>query len=330
MTRQFELKPAAKPDWAKREDKPLARLVWFTDLHLDASSLKLADDAFAYMNTLKPDAVLVTGDNCAYAPKDFRPDLKDRYVRRWAFFKQLVDSKLKAPAVVIPGDNWPWGYDKVYGSRQFRVDVAGVQIICLGTDRAARGIEGCATFDDTTWTWLEQELAKGPTKPTLIAMHENTAPPTFLDAGRLERVLQKHPQVLGTLTGHLHVDVELTANGLHHIVCPALGPSFRHGLKEITVYPDAILLQTHELGDKGEFHPVEIWQKIEIPPILRTGLAPLPSPYRLVKQSEVPASPKVEDPSLRHRSPELLAPAMSFLMQRGMQTLVSPWRKKQP
>jgi hypothetical protein len=323
LARQFELKPlAATPDWAQRDDKPLARLAWFTDLHLNADYQSLADQAFAYMNTLRPDAVLVTGDNCAYAPADFRPDVQGKYLRRWTYFKHLMDTRLDAPAAVLPGDNWPWDYEKVYGTRHFSFDLAGVHIIGLGTDRAARGVEGCAVFDDATWTWLSAELDAHPKQPTIVAMHENMAPPTFLDAKRLQTVLEQHPQVLATFTGHLHIDVEFMTGRLHHITCPALGPSLRHGFKEVMVYPDAIVLRTHELGEDKEFHPVDIWQRIAIPEPYRSAVVPIDRPYRLVRQGERPPLAKVEDPALKQQYSSLLAPAMQFLMTQGMRVLL--------
>ena len=180
LARNFELRPSeSAPAWAQRADPPLARLVWFSDLHLNQSYLPLAHEALAYINTLAPHAVLITGDNCAYAPADFRPDLTSRHERYAAWFQQLLGRELQAPAVVLPGDNWPWEFHKTFGSRQFSFDVAGVRIVCLGADRAARGVEGCAVFDEGTWAWLEQELAGNPASPTLVALHENPAPPTL-------------------------------------------------------------------------------------------------------------------------------------------------------
>ncbi len=332
LARQFELKPTeTPPDWAMRTDPPLAKLAWFTDLHLNAAYLPLAHRALAYINGLKPQAVLVTGDNCAYAPADFRPELTDRNVRRTAYFQHLLADELTAPAAVIPGDNWPWAYDKVFGPRQFSFDLAGVHVICLATDCAAKGIEGCAVFDETTWTWLKADLERNAAKPTLLTLHENLAPPTFLDAGPLASLLESQPQVLATLTGHLHLDVEFRVGHLQHIVCPALGPSLRHGLKMVSIYPDAILLQTHEQGETGEtFHPVNICQRIEIPAAYRAGLAAEPMPYRLARQSETPTRPKVENPALRDRSPELFAPAMGFLLGQGVSSLPSLWHKPTP
>jgi hypothetical protein len=323
VARNFELKPTeAAPEWAQRTDPPLARLVWISDLHLNQGYLPLAHESLNYINTLAPHAVLATGDNCAYAPADFRPELTGRYERCAAYFQHLLASELQAPAVVLPGDNWPWDYHKVFGPRQFTFDLAGVHIICLGVDRAARGVEGCSVFDESTWAWLEKELADNPGKPTLVAMHENPAPPTFLDAGRLANLLGRHPQVLGTLTGHLHLDVEFQVGHIRHVVCPALGPSLTHGLKTIHVYPDAIILQTHEQGEGGEaFHPVHIWQRIEIPAALRTGLSPAPDGYRPTRLSEVPARPLIEDPALRNRAPELLPPSMAFLFKFSMSNL---------
>ncbi len=323
LARNFELKPSeAAPAWAQRADPPLARLVWFSDLHLNQGYLPLAHEALVYINTLAPHAVLITGDNCAYAPADFRPELTSPYERYAAWFQHLLDRELRAPAVVLPGDNWPWDFHKVFGSRQFSFDVAGVHIICLGADRAARGVEGCAVFDEDTWTWLKRELAENPGKPTLVALHENPAPPTFLEAGLLADLLARHPQVLATLTGHLHLDAEFQVGHIRHLICPALGPSLGHGLKTIHIHPDAILLQTHERGEAGgAFHPVHIWQRIEIPPALRAGLAPVAPDYRPVKRSEVPARPLVEDPSLRNRAPELVAPTVAFLFAYGMNAL---------
>lgn len=323
LARNFELRPGkSAPEWALRADPPLARLVWFSDLHLNQDYLPLAHEALAYINTLAPHAVLITGDNCAYAPADFRPELSSRHERYAAWFRHLLDRELQAPAVVLPGDNWSWDFHRVFGSRQFSFDVAGVHIVCLGADRAARGLEGCAVFDEDTWTWLEQELAGNPAKPTLVALHENLAPPTFLDAGRLAALLARHPQVLATLTGHLHLDLDFQVGHIRHLVCPALGPSLSHGLKTIHIHPDAIILQTHERGgEDGPFHPVHIWQRIEIPPVLRAGLAPVATGYRPAKRSELPARPLVEAPELGNRAPELLAPVLEFLFRYGLNAL---------
>lgn len=321
IAQNYELRPTeTAPDWARRKDAPLARMAWFSDLHLNEGYLELAHEALAYMNTLEPHVALVTGDNCAYAPPSFRPDIENRYERYAAFFQHLLARELRAPAVVLPGDNWPWDFHRVFGFRQFSFDLAGVHVICLGADRAARGVEGCAVFDENTWAWLERELEENPTKPTLVALHENPAPPTFLDAERLSALLARHPQVLATLTGHLHLDFDFQVGHIRHLVCPALGPSLRHGFKMLHIHEDAIILRTHERGDGG-YHPVHIWQRIEIPPALRAGLAPVAEDYRPTKLSEVPPRPLVEDPSLRDRTAELLAPVMRFLVQYGLDAL---------
>jgi hypothetical protein len=275
--------------------------------------------------TVRPHFVVFTGDNCAYDP----PASGDRAAlplsqRRHLAFRDFLDAELGLPAAVLAGDNWPWDAEKVFGPGCSSVDAAGLHLVFLSPDRKAKGTEGCAVFAAATWEWLSRDLEAARAKPTLVFMHENVVPPTFLDAPRLELLLKAHPQVLGTLTGHIHLDLEFRREGMTHLLCPAMARGARAGFKVADLYPDRLVFHTWEYDREAkQFRPTLKWQRIDIPEgSLRQGLHPVdPAQVLRENRNEMPALPLVEDPSLLQRRGELFLPMMQFLLQVGAQTL---------
>ncbi len=80
-----------------------------------------------------------------------------------------------------------------------------------------------------TLAWLEAHLLAAPARPTLVALHH----PPFLtgiahmdvqnlrDAPALEPILQRHPQVLGLVCGHVHRAVITRFGGVPASIGPA-------------------------------------------------------------------------------------------------------------
>jgi hypothetical protein len=328
LARSFELQPLpAEPDWARSDQAPLLRFAWLSDFHLDGDERTpmIRQACHTVRDTIRPHFAMFTGDNCRYDPpvSAARAALPITHRRQLAF-KDFLDAELSLPAVVLPGDNWPWDFDKVFGPARFSFDAAGLHLVCLAPDRRAKGAEGCAVFDPATWEWLTRDLEANRAKPTLVFMHENVAPPTFLDAASLERLLKAHPQVLGTLTGHVHLDLDFRRDGLAHILCPALAAGARPSFKVAALYPDRLVLNTWEYEPAAKrFQPTLRWQRIDIPEgSLRQGLRPVDTSQLLREnRSEMPTAPLIEDASLLQRRGELFLPLMQFLMQWGVQSL---------
>ncbi len=305
-----EPRQAPPADAPATEGDPVLTFVWVSDMHLDASrrervgrALRAAGEAFA------PDFFLFTGDNNAVpvppakgAPPEPLP------VRRQRYLKAFLADRLRVPAVVVPGDNWPGGFDRVFGPAQHSFDAAGFHVIVLAPDRTchAQGAEGLSVFDAGTWAWLRKDLEANRGKPCILAIHEPVYPPAFLDAPALRELLRGHPNVLAVLQGHLHADLELRADGRAWFVAPALGPGALPAIKRVRIYPTAIRLQTFATdSETGRPASVGRPQTVSVPPALRKGLVRPAEGFAMGNRSCVPAHPHVDDPSLAARRGEL-------------------------
>ncbi len=327
--RAFEVKPLpAEPEWAHSEGPPLLRFAWLSDLHLsgDERTPVIRQACRAVREEIRPHFAVFTGDNSSYDPpvSGERAALSQSHRRQLAF-KDFLDAELGGiPAAVIAGDNWPWDFEKVFGPGSFSFDAAGLHFVFLSPDRKARGAEGCAVFAAETWEWLARDLDANRARPTLVLLHENVVPPDFLDAPALLRVLKAHPQVLGTLTGHLHLDLDFRRDGMAHLVCPAMVRGARPAFKVAELHADRLVLNTWEYDPaRGTFAPTLKWQRIDIPAgPLRESLHPVDA-ARVLREnrSESPAPPLAEDAALLERRGELFLPMMQFLLQMGMQAM---------
>jgi len=322
---KMEIQPLPeKPNWAKLESSPLFTFVWMSDFHLDGSRLELLKKALRYVDgKVDPHFVMITGDNNAFAPEfDFRGRIPPVTFRRQLFLKQFLDQNLRTPYVIIPGDDWPQDFEKVFGAYQFSFDYGGVHFLFASLDRCTYGVEGRAVFDESTWGWMRKDLKRNGNRPTLFLIHETIAPPSFLDADKTRKMLEEHPNVIATFCGHLHADVEFRLGRLQCLVCPGLGPNPRHGFKIVKVYREALVLRTVEYNaEKQQFEKVMKWQRVDIPESLQASLHK-PGDRRFKKQdySEVPPHPRKSDPQLLERSLELVGPLMRFLGERMIST----------
>lgn len=309
------------PEWSGEAEEPLFSFAWVSDFHLDRGNRQLIAAALDYIDTeLAPDFVVVTGDNCAFAGEDgFRLDGESTAAARQRFMKTLLEEHLDRPFYVIPGDNWPWAFDEVFGPKQYSFDYGGMHFVFLSIDRGCKGmrLEGLTVFEDATLDWLREDLANNKDKPSLLLMHEPIYPPTFLDADRVLGILDDAPQVLACLHGHLHVDMEVEKNGRRFLMCPALGRTNPPGMKLARVFQDRIVFRTLEYdANAGEFRFTPKWQRVVIPEPLAASMAkPAPADGKGRNLSDVPPRPFISDPGLSKRLPELLGKLQRFVFK---------------
>lgn len=338
---------AKPPEWARPKSPRLFSFVWLSDMHLDeANRPRLAQTLQWIQTELKPEFLLLTGDNNAIVPAQSGSENSSvRNFRRQQYLQQWLDQHWKRPYAIIPGDNWPGGFDQVFGPRQYRVACGGVHLVLLAPDAIHHGpgMEGLSAFEAETFAWLRKDLQSHPKVPTLVAIHEPIYPPTFVDAPRLRKLLKEFPQIIGILQGHLHVDMQLRDGKQWYLVAPAVGPGQPPAFKYVVVYPDILIFRTAELDKTGQWRLVSKWQKIEIPPELQKPLRKeslqerqIPTrsssggpswpgrqwPLELV--SWHPAGPLREDPSLLRRSGQLLEAIRQFVWKEAPGLLLHP------
>jgi hypothetical protein len=305
--------PAASPDWAKIDAPPVFTFAWITDPHLNDRQMKHETNAMRFVNeNLKPDFVLITGDNSyCMAPTRRAKEPESIGLRRQRFFAQYLKTHLDAPVVVIPGDNEPEDFDRVFGAKQYSFDYCGLHFVMLSPDRGYKGAntEGLSAMDQSTMDWFHRDLEQNRDKPSLFVIHEPICPPTFLDAKRVRAEIDSHPNVLASFQGHLHVDMETRRNGQAYFVSPALTTEKSNptAMKQVLVYPHIIVLRTIHCDRQSEqFRFADVWQKIDVPERYRAGIKRSGgSKFVQGNPSEVPPHPYVNDPKLGPRKTEL-------------------------
>lgn len=309
-------------DWANGAEQPLWSFAWISDLHIGTAKPEFIAKALHHIDAeLKPHFLVITGDNnFIEAPLADPNQPETTGLRRQRFLKQFLQDNLKTPYVLIPGNNWPEEFDKVFGAKQYSFDCGGLHFMLLDADRVYRGApgqnaEGYTVFNDSTFEWIQKDLERHRQQPTIVAMHEPICPQTFLDAPRLRELLDRFPNVFLVLQGHLHADMEIRHNCTTYLVAPALGKTPSPAMKLLDVYPQGLIVRTIPYDKaKDQFEMTSRCQKIELADSLRAGLAKPAGPdFVKANYDCVPAHPHVDDPALAGRFGELL--------QNGVQSL---------
>jgi len=317
---QMELKALpAEPNWAKIDEKPLFTFVWASDFHLSNSSIELVRQAMHFVDEeLTPAFLMITGDNNTI-PEPPKPgdDATATPGRQQRFFKRFLAENLKTPYVVIPGDNWPRDFEKVFGAFQFSFDYGGMHFLFTSLDCDISLGEGLGVFDVATWQWMRDDLKRNHQRPTLVMLHETVAPPTFFEAEKLQHLLEENPNVIASFCGHLHVDLDVRHRGVRYLICPGLGVNPRHGLKHILVYPHALIIRTIEYNEgRRRFEKVNKWQYVPIEQPLRAALRRPEGTFVKDNYTEIPPHPRRFDPTLKDKTAELFAGAMRYMGSR--------------
>lgn len=324
LAKQFEVhEVATAPKWAIRAVDPLLRVVWLTDQHItDIDSIKMSHDALVYIrDVLKPDAVFITGDNIGTNPKGMKG--ASTTFQRQADFKAMLKKALREiPFWVIPGDNWPKDFDKVFGATHYSFDLGGFHFIFNTVDVTGQN-NGCSRFSEKTWKWLRADLADHPSQPVIYLQHEPCLPPSFLDAPQLADLFDETPQLLLAIAGHLHLDLEFTKQHWSQWVGPSVGRSHRPGFKLIAFYSDQIVATTHEWDPASKnFRPINKFQRVKVPEALRSALHRLEPGETLAGYAELPPEPREINPRLDELAPIVMKNVKAFGLRFAMKRLL--------
>ena len=171
-----------------------------------------------------PDVVLMTGDLTDFGR-----------VEEYELLRQLM-APLDMPVYVIPGnhderDNFREAFeDHQYLPRKGDLCYAieNYPLRMIGLDTTIPGEPG-GDMCSNRLAWLDQQLRNKPDSPTLIFMHH---PPILtgiqhMDAQNckngeaLGRLLEKHPQVIQVLCGHVHRPIHMQWHGVTVSIAPS-------------------------------------------------------------------------------------------------------------
>lgn len=320
MARPYEVKAMPKPGWAEHEGEALFRMCWFSDLHIaPGAAMDIVTKACnVARDELKPDFVLITGDNSMYFA-----NIPEKYAKRPIAFKRQVWLKaflkreLALPYEILPGDNDAEWFDDVFGSFHRSFDYCGFHFLLAGTDVGGT-LEGCSVFSDESFKWMKDNLSANSNKPTFFVMHETMWPPFFLDAGRTSAMLNNAPQVLAAFSGHVHLDLDFERGQWRQLTAPSLGRSHRPAFKYVRFYKDIVIFESYE-WDGSDFKKASKWQKIDVPEKLQAAIR---RGAGKENAEELPKSPKKLDKGLNARTNELSGALMGFIFSFGVNRIL--------
>jgi Icc protein len=172
----------------------------------------------------EPDAVLVSGD-LAESGADAEYEL----------VRELL-APLDAPLYVLPGNH----DDREPLRRQFDLPGAGGEPVPYSADLgplrlvvldSTRPGEDRGELDAERLSWLDTELSSAPDRPTLVATHHPplwTGLPAMDEVGlpaadrrALGEVVERHPQVLRIVGGHMHRTIAADLRGRAVLAAPS-------------------------------------------------------------------------------------------------------------
>ena len=218
-----------------------------TDTHIKANG-RLAYDrvdtadklarCIAHLNRLpqRPDVTLLTGDLVDAG----RPG-------EYAVLRRLI-APLAMPVYVIPGNHDARGAfreaftDHAYlpsGGEFLHYVIEQHPLRLIGLDSTVPGKahgELCAE----RLAWLDARLAEAPRRPTLVFMHH----PPFLtglhnmdlqncrNGDALGGIIERHPQVVRLLCGHVHRAIQLDWHGITASIAPSPAHSVAYNLAD--------------------------------------------------------------------------------------------------
>lgn len=200
-----------------------------SDIHAAAANDNLSrlDRALAWLDTLAPDALVLSGDLIDNDEIEGYPAIAARLARR------------PYPAYVLPGnaDNRaamraaipaPYWTDGGRGALHFRVDIHGLRVIGLDTT-----VPGSAAGQvEAHLPWLQDALSTAGPAASIVFLHHPVFP---IGIATLDRTLCGGAQALG----HAHRPAAGTLAGIPAFLCGSICPANPLWLGQATVPPAA-------------------------------------------------------------------------------------------
>jgi 3',5'-cyclic-AMP phosphodiesterase len=183
-------------------------------------------------------------------------------------YEQVLEqlAPLRAPIFVLPGNH----DDRAALRRHFAVpgvddepvqyaaDLGPLRLVVIDTTRPG---EHPGTLDEQRLAWLDAELAAAPGAPTVLAMHHpplSSGIPAMDEVGlpvahrrALAEVVERHPQVLRIVAGHMHRTITADLAGRAVLAAPStyLQSRLDFHMDEITLAAEPPGFAVHALLD---------------------------------------------------------------------------------
>lgn len=245
------------------------RVGFLTDVHVKPTEISEAGmrRAYKHVNNLPnpPEFIINGGDSIM----DAMAADKEKTQAQWDVWHKVINSENKLPIYHVIGnhDHWGWQlkdrsvvsdplYDKAWVMKEHKMSSAyysfkkdNWHFIILNSAHENNG-GYIAKLDDPQYDWLESELQKNTTDNICIISHipivsfcsamfseKNEANGDFkvsrallhTDVRRIKSLFNKHPNIKTCLSGHIHLQDEVTYLGIKYFCNGAVSGNWWNG-----------------------------------------------------------------------------------------------------
>ena len=210
----------------------------------------------ADINQQRPDAVIFTGDTVQHGQPE-----------EYSRLRELL-APLKVPVYLVPGNRddknemraafSDYAYLPATGEfLHYTIEDYDIRLVAIDSTLAG---ERKGRFCEKRQAWLDKRLGEQPDRPTLLFIHH---PPFDVgdhyvggyrrpeEATALERIVNRHSQVIGLLCGHVHWPVERVWAGTQARIMPSVAVDVRKGIDEAEAQDRPVYLLHRLSGETG-------------------------------------------------------------------------------
>ncbi len=222
---------------------------WSADTY---SAMKKYFKLFA--DTIKPEFVVYLGDQISGEGTVEITEEQSYELTR--LFIEEAKRSLKVPFHSVWGNHDGPNFPKIYGYKNKAFSHGGYLFYLMGIE-LTNYWSGVGKFED--WKFFEDSLKAAPDETALVFIHEPIFSPTFENALKVKKFIEKFPQVKIVFQGHTHSEMLNVSNGVTYFTCAGfLMPAHPFYIVEIT--SGNMKVTRYDLVD-GEYKSTEVFER---------------------------------------------------------------------
>jgi hypothetical protein len=114
---------------------------------------------------------------------------------------------------------------------------------------------GAGRFED--WKYFEDSLKADPAASSFVFIHEPIFPPTFENALKVKKFIEKYPRIKAVFQGHTHTEQINRGKGVLYFTCDAFHKPPYYPFYDVALADDAMTITRYDLKD-GKYTGTEI------------------------------------------------------------------------
>jgi hypothetical protein len=170
-------------------------------------------------------------------------------------FKSIADKSLTRPYLHAMGNHDGPNFSKVFGAANRSEVMGGYNLLLMAIDYN-NWTAGLGNF--TAWETFDASVRGNSNKISLAFIHTPIVPPTFNNAVRVKKFLEKYPQVKIVFQGHVHSEKLTVSKGILYATLDQALKSPFFPFYEVTLNDNHVLIVRYDLKE-GKYSGTTVW-----------------------------------------------------------------------